>query len=191
TSFIFIFKQKTAYDIKGSTNAYNRRETPIQQPFTLKYFQLERHFFSERLSFFQFFDPFRYNPKQQRESRFSHASVIKAVQLIKITLLVSGHFHHSPHIRILLVSAKHLQFGISRNQMQRRRVFPHMEKRRITIDGGLESLNSIFLPNGKVRNGVPAKRNGSSNTVCIHPETFQIGFVKRRHSSQISTSGMA
>lgn len=57
------------------------------------------------------------NLQQQIESRFSHTAMIKSIQFVKVSLFVACKAHHSPHIGVFLVAAKHFQITIAGNQV--------------------------------------------------------------------------
>ena len=70
--------------------------------------------------------------------RISHGSVPMTGYLIKFCVGATYKIHHSPHIGVLLVSAKEFYVSVASNQDEWGGIFSYVEEWGILVDGRLE-----------------------------------------------------
>ena len=92
----------------------------------------------------------------------SHLAVIVAVQFENRRVRMANNLHHSPHVGVFFIAAKHLKFAVGGDQQQRRAIFSHMILWSHVIDDRLLAIDAAFGPYGKVCDRVATVGDQSS-----------------------------
>ena len=85
--------------------------------------------------------------------------MIISVQLIDISILMSGHFHHTPKIGVLLIAAQHLHLPVARDDNQWRSVRTYVKQRGELVDTRLGIFYPLRLPISEMADRMTAERD--------------------------------
>lgn len=122
--------------------------------------------------------------------RIAHGSVPMTGYLIKLGIGTTYKSHHSPHIGILLVSAKEFYVSVARYQDEWGGIFSYVEEGSILVDDRLEVVDAIHLAISEVANHLTAEWNQTSDIVGIHPISIEPFLVQSEHCCDVAASRM-
>ena len=117
-----------------------------------------------------------------------HLTVIVAVEFENRRIRMANDLHHSPHVGVLFIAAKHLESTAASDEQQRRAVFSHMIQRRHVVDDRLLVADPPLTANCKVRDGVSTVRNQPGKLIRINVVLGQPAFVQTNHARKITSS---
>ena len=117
-----------------------------------------------------------------------HLVVIVAVEFKNCRIGMTNDLHHSPHISIFLITAKHLEFTIAGDEQQGRAVFSYVIQWRHIVEDWLFVIDTPLAANCKVGDGVSTVRNQPGKLIRINVVLGQPAFVQTNHARKIPSS---
>ena len=129
--------------------------------------------------------------KKQLVSWCCHFSVIVSIQFTQFCIGVPNDLHHSPEVRVFLVSAQQFQVPIAGYQQHGRSVVSHVIERCHFINDWLFVINASLFANCEMSNCVAAEGDESGDLICIELVDVQPPLIEADHAGEISTGRMA